>query len=87
MVRKDVFLAMSNDIVFDFTNLTDTVVGEHGVSDSLLGSLKDRASAIDSDLRKRRRAGELPFRDLPYLKARSGRLSSNSKTTEFVILG
>lgn len=66
MVRKDGFLAMSNDLVFDFTNLTDTVVGEHGVSDSLLGSLKDRASAIDSDLRNRRMAGELPFRDLPY---------------------
>ncbi len=57
---------MSKGLVFDFTNLTHEAVGEHGVSDSLIASLKDKAHVIDSDLSKRREAGDFPFRDLPY---------------------
>ncbi len=56
---------MSKDLIFDFTNMTDKAVGEHGVPDSLLASLKERASAIDSEIRSRREAGDYPYRDLP----------------------
>ena len=59
---------MNKDIVFDFTNLTDEAVSEHGVSDSMIDSLKDRVHSIDSDLHKSRIAGKYPFRDLPYKK-------------------
>lgn len=65
-VRKDGFTEMCNDLVFDFTNLTDKAVGEHGVTDNVIDSLKDKVQTIDSDLRKLRDAGELPYRDLPY---------------------
>ncbi|MHB9029958.1 MAG: glucose-6-phosphate isomerase [Candidatus Latescibacterota bacterium] len=57
---------MKNDITFDFTNLTDTAVGEHGISDDLLNSLRGRSEAIDRDILGRRENGKLPFMDLPY---------------------
>ena len=57
---------MSKDLIFDFTNVTEKAVGEHGVPDSMLASLKERAYAIDLNMLKRREAGEYPYRDLPY---------------------
>lgn len=57
---------MSKSLGFDFTNLTHRAVGEHGVSDSMIASLEERAHTIDCELRKRRDAGEFPYRDLPY---------------------
>ena len=57
---------MSKELIFDFTNLTEKAVGKHGVPDSMLDSLKDRACTIDLEIRKRREAGEYPYRDLPY---------------------
>jgi len=60
---------MRADLIFDFTNLTDTIVGEHGVSDENLSSLHTKAHSIHADMKKRRETGELHFRDLPYLPA------------------
>lgn len=57
---------MSGELVFDFTNLTEKAVGEHGVSDRLLDSLSEKANNIHAELRKRREDGLLPFMDLPY---------------------
>ena len=57
---------MSSDLIFDFTNLTDISVGEHGISDSLLSSLQSRAKEIDSNIKQRRDSGEFPYRNLPY---------------------
>ena len=57
---------MGEGLVFDFTNLTHEAVGEHGVSDNLIASLKERAHVIDSDLRKSREGGKFPYMDLPY---------------------
>lgn len=53
-------------LIFDFTNLTDRAVGPHGISDTLISSLADRAVAIDADMETRRKSGALPYRDLPY---------------------
>jgi len=57
---------MSGNLVFDFTNSTETMVGEHGVSDIRLESFSDIAFRIDEDLKTRRKNGHLPYRDLPY---------------------
>ncbi|MBN1290800.1 MAG: glucose-6-phosphate isomerase [Candidatus Latescibacteria bacterium] len=57
---------MKKELIFDFSNLTVEMVGEHGISDNLVNSLMDKAKAIDADMQKRRKTGELPFRDLPY---------------------
>lgn len=57
---------MSGNLVFDFTNLTDTAVGVHGVSDVAVESLRLKADAILDGLSKRRSDGTLPYRDLPY---------------------
>lgn len=57
---------MNRDLVFDFTNLTESAVGEHGIPDGMINSLNDRAVAIDGALRSKREAGGSPYRDLPY---------------------
>ncbi|MDP2983912.1 MAG: glucose-6-phosphate isomerase [Candidatus Latescibacter sp.] len=57
---------MDNQIVFDFTNVTESAVGEHGISDSLLNSLKKKAGTVHTDILRRRQSGRLPFMDLPY---------------------
>jgi len=67
MVRKDGFWAMRNNLIFNFSNLTDSLVGEHGVPDSLLDSMCEKAEAADAYIQNRYDAGELPFRDLPYI--------------------
>ena len=41
---------MADTITFDFTNCTDTAVGEHGISDDRIVSLAERACEIDSPL-------------------------------------
>jgi len=57
---------MKDDIVFDFTNLTESAVGAHGIPGKRLNALRDRVLDIHEDLSKRRRSGELRFRNLPY---------------------
>jgi len=56
---------MNSDLIFDFTNVTEKAVGEHGVSDDALYALRERAATIDGDMKRRHKAGQLPFRDLP----------------------
>ena len=57
---------MKNEIIFDFTNLTDHSVGEQGISDALVSGIMDKASTIDKDMKERRQRGVYPFRGLPY---------------------
>ncbi|MFC1539521.1 glucose-6-phosphate isomerase [Candidatus Latescibacterota bacterium] len=66
MVLKDGYTVMDRDIIFDFTNLTDTAVCEHGVSDSMIESLRERAVSIDTAMRDGRKKGKYPYRDLPH---------------------
>ena len=68
MVRKDGFWDMKNDLIFDFSNLTESMVGEHGVPDSLLNSMREKSEAVNADMRRRRKAGDLPFTHLPCVK-------------------
>ena len=57
---------MRDELVFDFTNLTEKAVGEQGVSDRLLDSLRERVHTVSADIKKQRNAGELPFFNLPF---------------------
>jgi len=57
---------MDNHITFDFSNLTESMVGEHGIPDSLIEAQNTRIDEIDGKLRKRRELGDLPFLNLPY---------------------
>ncbi len=57
---------MENEITFDFTNLTETAVGEHGISDERLAALRKRAGDIERDILARRENGGLPYMNLPY---------------------
>ena len=54
-----------DDLIFDFTNLSDEAVGEHGISDGQIFALKRLVHDIDADMKKRRKSGESPYRDLP----------------------
>jgi len=62
---------MKNDIVFDFSNLTESAVGGRGISDELLNSFRDKAEIIALDIRRRRENGELPVFELPRADIRS----------------
>ncbi|MFA6471109.1 MAG: glucose-6-phosphate isomerase [Candidatus Latescibacterota bacterium] len=57
---------MNNKLTFDFTNVTENSVGEHGISDSLIDSLKNKAVSIHTDLLSRRNSGNIAFMELPY---------------------
>ena len=57
---------MDTHITFDFSNLTGSMVGEHGIPDSLIEAQNARIQDIDGDIRKRRERGDLPFMNLPY---------------------
>jgi glucose-6-phosphate isomerase len=57
---------MDRNLVFDFTNLTESAVGAHGIADGLLSSLSGRAGDIHADILSRRNNGRLPFMELPY---------------------
>lgn len=57
---------MDHNLIFDFTNLTECAVAQHGIADESIAGLAEQARAIDADLKRKRRAGESPYRDLPY---------------------
>lgn len=57
---------MADKLIFDFTNMTEAAVGEHGITDGMIGEYREKAAAIHSDMVERRKAGKLAFRDLPY---------------------
>lgn len=56
---------MNDNLIFDFTNLTRSAVGEHGVSDEQIASIAEQARSIDDTMKRNRRAGQAPYRDLP----------------------
>ena len=57
---------MADKLTFDFTNMTESAVGEHGIPDSMIDEYRGKATAIQADMAGRRKDGKLPFRDLPY---------------------
>ena len=57
-------------ISLHFTNMMAGAISEvHGIADKELDGLKAKVKEIDRGLRERRKAGELPFYDLPYQKS------------------
>ena len=57
---------MNNELVFDFSNLTESMVGKQGITDSLFYSYGEKAAGLDSMLRQQRKDGVSPYRELPY---------------------
>ncbi len=57
------------DIRLDYTNMLAETVGDRGVRREELASLKPRVESIHRELMERRRAGALPFYDLPFAAA------------------
>ena len=50
-----------------YKNVTADVIGpEHGISDARLKALEKKTSPLISKLNKERKAGETPYRDLPF---------------------
>ena len=55
------------DIKFYYKNVMADVIGdEHGISDSQFQELADRTSPLITQINEERKAGETPYRDLPY---------------------
>lgn len=73
----------STDIIFDFTNLTDGVVGEHGISDDEINKLEIRSGDIYKDIEKRRADGSLPFMNLPQQNINEIEKTAKSIRTRF----
>jgi glucose-6-phosphate isomerase len=68
-------------IRIDFKNVTSAVIGvKDGISPSQLKSLEKRVEPLASMINKQRRAGETPFRDLPYDKRISRGVNALVKT-------
>jgi glucose-6-phosphate isomerase len=57
---------MDDKLIFDFTNLTEEAIGEHGIPDRLIAGHAEQVRSIHQDLTRRRGAGSSPYRDLPY---------------------
>ena len=57
---------MINELVFDFSNLTESMVGEQGITDSLIDSYGEQVAGLDIMLRQKRNDGGSPYRELPY---------------------
>lgn len=57
---------MNSTIAFDFTNMTSGAVGPHGVADDRIASMRPAAGKVHDDIASRRKAGKLPFFELPY---------------------
>jgi len=56
-----------SEIKFYYKNVMADVIGdEHGITQLQFEDLGDRTSALISQLNKQRKAGETPYRDLPY---------------------
>ncbi|HUT54558.1 MAG TPA: glucose-6-phosphate isomerase [bacterium] len=56
-----------NEVRIDYTNaLTESVGRKNGIGKKELADLTERTAMVHADLAARRKAGELPFYDLPY---------------------
>jgi len=68
-------------IKIDYINVTSAVIGaKNGITPSQLKSLGKKIKPLISKINKQRKAGETPFRDLPYNKGISKRVNALSKT-------
>lgn len=82
-----------SDIIIDYTNVMASAVGiENGLTGEHLSALNVTSAQIHAGLVRRRRAGELPFYDLPYrieeakeIKTAAKRIRENFST--MVVLG
>jgi glucose-6-phosphate isomerase len=68
-------------IKIDYVNVTSAVIGaKNGITPSQLKSLAQKIKPLISKINKQRKAGETPFRDLPYNKGISKRVNAIVKT-------
>jgi len=68
-------------IKIDYKNVTSAVIGvKDGVTPMQLKSLGKKIKPLISHINKQRKAGETPFRDLPYNKRISNRVNAVVKT-------
>ncbi|UCD84452.1 MAG: glucose-6-phosphate isomerase [Deltaproteobacteria bacterium] len=93
IVWRDKYWQERMGISLHFANMMTDAIGEvHGITDEELDGLKARGKAIDRDLRERRKAGELPFYELPYQKSEVRNILKKVKKIQdkydnFVVLG
>jgi glucose-6-phosphate isomerase len=68
-------------IIIDYKNITSAVIGaKNGITPSQLKSLGKKIKPLITKINKQRKAGETPFRDLPYNKGISKRVNAVVKT-------
>ncbi len=68
-------------IIIDYKNVTSSVIGaKDGISPRQLKSLGKKITPLISKINKQRKAGETPFRDLPYNKGISKDVNALVKT-------
>jgi len=68
-------------IIIDYKNVTSAVIGaKNGVTPKQLKSLGKKIKPLISKINKQRKAGEIPFRDLPYNKGISKCVNALVKT-------
>jgi glucose-6-phosphate isomerase len=64
-------------IRIDYKNVTSAVIGrKHGISQRQLDSLEKKIKPLISKINKQRKAGQTPFRDLPYNRSISKRVNT-----------
>ena len=82
-----------SQIIIDYKNVTSAVIGvKDGITPNQLKLLEKKIKPLISKINKQRKAGETPFRDLPYNKRISRRVNAVVKTLRkecdyLVILG
>ena len=80
-------------IVFDYTNMmADSVGADHGITAKELEKITPKAWKAFIARSEERKAGKLPFMDLPYKKDEAGQIASfaseaSRKFENFVVLG
>ena len=68
-------------IIIDYKNVTSAVIGaKNGITPMQLKSLGKKIKPLITKINKQRKAGETPFRDLPYNKHISKRVNAVVKT-------
>ena len=70
-----------SQIIIDYKNVTSAVIGvKNGITPRQLKSLGKKIKPLITKINKQRKAGETPFRDLPYNKRISRRVNAVVKT-------
>jgi len=87
---------MPISITYDYNNaMAETIGARHGLTESMLRDLEERARVVDGEIRALRRGGEIGFYDLADPQSRAGELDEIVKLAEeiadrfanFVVLG